>query len=325
MRKIGVTLGGLVLAALFVWFTVRWFHGKLIGEAAMQLLHAPVSLMLMTIGYGLSFWLKALSWRLYAGREKQDPLSRYIHPLFVSLLINHLLPVKAGDLARTGLVVRSTSMRWDDALHSVAAMRVLDMASLLLIGSAGAFVLGIEASPWYLALLAAGVLVAALGWLGLEQLRKQQAAGAKNRGALGFVLHHYEHLRLTLASGKGTIAALLTLACWLLEGSVVYGVTRALGMPINPLEAIWVTGMTIAGQIFHITPGGIGTYETTLTASLGILGAAGSTAYTAALLSHGFKFVFAYVTGTVSIVMSAVTWAELRSWLRLGKREGIRK
>ncbi|NBD26768.1 lysylphosphatidylglycerol synthase transmembrane domain-containing protein [Paenibacillus glycinis] len=311
------------MAALFVWFTMRWFQGKALGDAAIRLLHAPYMLLLMTAGYGLSFWLKALSWRLYAGREKLDPLRHYMHPLFVSLLINHVLPVKAGDLARTGLYVRSTSVRWDDALHSVAAMRVLDMASLLLIGSAGALMLGLETSPRYGVVLGMGVLAAGAAWFGLERLRR---GGGRRRGRMealsGLALRHYEHLRTTLASGRGAMAALLTFACWLLEGAVVYGVARALGLSVNPLQAVWATGMTIAGQVFHITPGGIGTYETTLTASLGVLGIAGSAAYTAALLSHGYKFVFAYVTGTLSIVLTAVTWTELRGWLRLRRREG---
>ncbi|QHW32545.1 flippase-like domain-containing protein [Paenibacillus rhizovicinus] len=358
MRKIGIPLGGLVLAAFFVWITMRWFKGELIGEAAMRLLHSPGMLVLMTAGYGLSFWLKALSWRLYAGRETIDPLARYIHPLFVSLLVNHVLPVKAGDLARSGLLVRSTSIRWDDALHSVAAMRVLDMASLLLIGSSGALVLGLEASPLYMAVLGGALLVSAVCWRGLERLRLRERSERRTEATReletsmladslsdsslpeaerdgvqtsrirraerdkAILLRHYEHLRTTLASGRGAAAALLTLACWLLEGAVLYGVVRVLGLSVGPLQAIWVTGMTIAGQIFHITPGGIGTYETTMTASLGVLGIAGSAAYTAALLSHGYKFMFAFLTGAISLAMSAVTWSEMRSWLRLRKKEG---
>ncbi|MBO7748681.1 flippase-like domain-containing protein [Paenibacillus sp. MWE-103] len=336
MRKFAVALGGLILAAFFVWFTLRWFRGDLFGEAAMRLLRSPGLLLLMTGGYAASFWLKALAWRLYAGREHHDPLKHYVHPLLVSLLMNHVLPVKAGDLARTGLLVRGTTARWDDALHGVAAMRVLDLASLLLIGAAGAVVLGLEASPRFMLAAGIGALAAAAGWLGLERWRHRVIRGRQRRptderletpesrmqrmGA--FVLRHYGHLRATLTSKRGAGAAFLTLASWLLEGTVVYGVAQALGLQVNPLEAVWVTGMTIAGQAFHVTPGGIGTYETTLTASLGVLGVAGSAAYTAALLSHGYKFAFAYIAGGVSMAMTAVTWTEIRGWLRFRGREG---
>ncbi|MFC4812663.1 lysylphosphatidylglycerol synthase transmembrane domain-containing protein [Paenibacillus sp. GCM10023250] len=336
MRKIAVTLGGLILAAFFVWFTLRWFRGDQLGEAAMRLLRSPGLLILMTAGYAGSFGLKALAWRLYAGRNKLDPLRHYVHPLFVSLLINHVLPVKAGDLARTGLLVRGTSARWDDSLHGVAAMRMLDLASLLLIGAVGALALGLEASPWFMLAAGIGALGAVAGWLGLERWRRrtlretdgqeaagrQEESGSRVQHIARLIMRHYEHLRATLTSRRGAGAASMTLASWLLEGTVVYGVALALELPVNPLEAVWVTGMTIAGQAFHVTPGGIGTYETTLTASLGVLGVAGSAAYTAALLSHGYKFAFAYIAGGLSMAMTAVTWTDMRGWLRLRGREG---
>ncbi|AZN38578.1 lysylphosphatidylglycerol synthase transmembrane domain-containing protein [Paenibacillus albus] len=321
MRKIGIRAGGLMMAACFIWLSWRYFHGQAIGSGVVKLLHAPGMLLLMTGGYALSFFFKALAWRLYARRDKVDRLSSYIHPLLVSLLVNHVLPLKLGDLARVGLLARSTKMRWDDALHSVAVMRVLDMASLLLIGSVGALVLGLEASPWFLVVATAAVL-GVLVLLLIERYRMGRRVQSERKGIVALVLRHYGKLQSTLVSRQGAASVLLTLISWLLEGAVVYGVTRVLDLPINPFEAIWVTSMTIAGQLFHITPGGIGTYETTLTASLGVLGVSGRDAFAAALLSHGFKFVFAYVTGAVSLAMSAVTMRELRTWLQRPKGEG---
>ena len=70
--------------------------------------------------------------------------------------------------------------------------------------------------------------------------------------------------------------ACLHWAAGLMEAVVVYGVIHALRLNIGFLQAVWANGMTIAGQLFHVTPGGIGTYETTLSASLGILGMNGA-------------------------------------------------
>ena len=115
---------------------------------------------------------------------------------------------------------------------------------------------------------------------------------------------------------------MLTLGSWAMEAVVVYGVIHALHLNIGFLQAVWANGMTIAGQLFHVTPGGIGTYETTLSASLGILGMNGAQAYTVSLLSHGYKFVFAYSAGLASLLLAAVSWSELRQWLSLrGKKE----
>ena len=157
------------MAALFVWSSVRWFQGRELGEAALELLRSPGILVVMTIGYGCSFILKAVAWRLYVGREREDKLAGYVYALLISLLVNHVLPIKLGDLARTGVLARFARMRWDDALHSVAVMRLLDMASLLLIGSIGAAVLGLEASPRLMALLIGFMLLALLGSLWVYQ------------------------------------------------------------------------------------------------------------------------------------------------------------
>ena len=318
------------MAALFVWSSARWFQGRELGEAALELLRSPGILVVMTIGYGCSFILKALAWRLYVGREREDKLASYVYALLVSLFVNHVLPIKLGDLARTGMLARFARMRWDDALHSVAVMRLLDMASLLLIGSIGAAVLGLEASPRLVALLIGFMLLAVLGSLWVyhagkhvnEDQKLRHAGRNKMLALLPFFKRHLERLGGVIRSRRGALISLLTLGSWAMEAVVVYGVIHALHLNIGFLQAVWANGMTIAGQLFHVTPGGIGTYETTLSASLGILGMNGAQAYTVSLLSHGYKFVFAYSAGLASLLLAAVSWSELRQWLSLrGKKE----
>jgi uncharacterized membrane protein YbhN (UPF0104 family) len=251
-----------------------------------------------------SFLLKAAAWRLYTGREKQDKLQDYVWPLLVSLLINHLLPVKAGDLARTGMLMRSAKLRWDEALHSVTAMRLLDLLVLTAFGGTGIVIYGLRASWLWSIPLLAGLLVC-IGFV-----------AAAYRLRWRFVIGHAEKLRLTLCSVRGLAITALTAGSWVMEGAVVYGVLTVLGSGLSPVDAVWANSMTIAGQVFHVTPGAVGTYETTMTAALRLLWLPMEEAYTAALLSHGYKFVFAYVFGAAAIAFSAVSAAELRGFLR---------
>ncbi len=319
MKKAGIVVVGLMMAAVFVWLSLRWFRGREIGSAFGELLHAPMWIAVMTVCYGLSFWLKAIAWRQYVGRENEDRLSGYVYPLFVSLLVNHVLPVKLGDLARTGMLVRLTRMRWEDALHSVAIMRLLDMASLMLIGSTGAVIAGLSVSAWVPAVPAAGAavgLAVAMIYIGWRKKGRFRDAGKMNR-LHELLQRHGKRLWMTIGSRKGAGIAMLTLGSWVLEGAVVYGVVQVLHVDIDWLQAVWVNGMTIAGQLFHVAPGGIGTYETTLTASLGVLGIPGMDGYTVALLSHGYKFVFAYAAGAASLVLAAVSLRELKEWIGL--------
>ncbi|MBP3964809.1 lysylphosphatidylglycerol synthase transmembrane domain-containing protein [Paenibacillus lignilyticus] len=307
MKRAVIIGGGLVMTAVFVWLSMQWFHGRQMDAAFKRLLHSPGWIAAMTVGYGCSFWLKAVAWRLYVARENEDRLRTYMYPLLVSLLVNHILPVKLGDLARTGMLARQSKVRFDDALHSVAMMRLLDMVSLLLIGSIGAITLGLSVSPRFLlVMIVLGVVMLALAaWLSRKWKPFQR---------------HFDRLWTTIRSRRGAAVALLTLASWVLEGAVVYGVVHALNLQVGLLQAVWANSMTIAGQLFHVTPGGIGTYETTLTASLGLLGIAGSDGYTAALLSHGYKFGFAYTAGAAALVLGAVSWRELKEWFGLKDR-----
>ncbi|MFC5647751.1 lysylphosphatidylglycerol synthase transmembrane domain-containing protein [Paenibacillus solisilvae] len=331
LKRIMTMAGGLVMAALFIRSSLHWFQGRELGESALQLIRSPGILLLMTAGYGCSFILKAAAWRLYVGREREDHLRGYVYPLLVSLLVNHVLPIKLGDLARTGMLVRRTRMRWDDALHSVAVMRLLDMASLLLIGSIGALILGLEATGTANRLIPAGIIIILITLTAGLFINRVTKTGNKSltiriqsrfiHSVFGLAKRHLDRLWLVTRSPRGIVLSLLIFISWLLEGAVVYGVLSALNMKIGILQAVWANGMTIAGQLFHVTPGGIGTYETTLTASLSILGMRGEQAYTVALLSHGYKFVFAYAAGLAALLLAAVSWSDLNEWLRLREKK----
>ena len=328
MRRIVTTVGGLTMAALFVWSSLHGFHGREFGEAVMQMLYSPGILLFITAGYGFSLVLKAIAWRLYVGREREDKLREYVYPLIIALLVNHVLPIKVGDLARTGMLVRLTRMRWDDALHSVAIMRLLDMVSLLLIGSVGAVILGLEASHEWIIIAIGSMLLILLFFLIVRNIymNKRDKWSVLNnfrvQATLAFAKRHLVRFGLIIRSPRGVIIIALTFVSWIMEGTVVYGVIRAMHLQVGALQAVWANGMTIAGQGFHVTPGGIGTYETTLTVSLGLLGMAVSKAYIVALVSHSYKFMFAYIGGISSLILAAVSWSELRGWLAPQKRKG---
>ena len=55
---------------------------------------------------------------------------------------------------------------------------------------------------------------------------------------------------------------------WICEAFVIYEIANSLTF----LQAVWVNSVTIAGQVFQLTPGGLGTYETVMTFALRALG-----------------------------------------------------
>jgi glycosyltransferase AglD len=309
-----------VIMVLFTWLSIRLFNAAGIGQAFAALLDEPLTLLWMTAGYSAAFVLRGAAWRIYVRHHRVELRAwfMYINPLLVSLLVNHVLPVKAGDAARTGMLMRSAGMRWDESLHSVGVMRAMDMATLLGIGAIGATVLGVRITgdaAWPLVWMVLACVIAIVVILIAAVRRRWQR-----------VLEHAVRMRRTLLSGRGLAIAALVLASWMLEGVVLLGVAREAVQAgdgehtLGLLQAVWANSMTIAGQVFHVTPGGIGTYETTMTAALTLLGMQADQAYAAAVVSHAYKFIYAYLFGGLACLIGAVNLSDLKSWIRAKRR-----
>lgn len=131
-----------------------------------------------------------------------------------------------------------------------------------------------------------------------------------------FVEGQWKQLKAVLFTIQGVIIILLIVMSWICEAFVIYEIASSLTF----IQAVWVNSMTIAGQVFQLTPGGLGTYETVMTFALRALGVEEVAAYEWALMSHGFKFIFSYGVGAILLVLYPM---ELRS-LVSQKGENIR-
>ena len=89
----------------------------------------------------------------------------------------------------------------------------------------------------------------------------------------------------------------LTVPGWLLESVVVYAAAQALGLGLTLHAAAAVTAFTILFQVVHLTPGGIGVYEASMTEALQAQGLAAGEALTLAVLTHGLNFVYSFALG----------------------------
>jgi hypothetical protein len=92
-------------------------------------------------------------------------------------------------------------------------------------------------------------------------------------------------------------AGLWTLPSWILEGATVLIAARTMGITLPVQAAVAVTAVTILFQVVHITPGGIGVYEASMTAALALYGIPAEQGLTLAVLTHGMKFAYAFVIG----------------------------
>jgi len=302
MTKWAIKGFAIVLFFLFTFITVQFFNFAELKYLIESMLKNPFWLLLMTAAYFLAFYLRAWAWKWYL--SKKIPISILLYGLFYSLLVNHILPIKAGDAVRMGILKTQKHLSWDETIHSVVMMRSLDLLSLGFLAMFGALFLGYQISVSFFLIIL--ILIPFSGGL---------LYWAASYFKFGFIQKHLTLIFQALRGRNGVLIVSFVLGSWLLEGMVVIGVCYATGFSIGVIEGIWVNSITIVGQIFHFTPGGIGSYESIMSFLLHSQGLSLQNAYHIALVSHLYKFIFSYLVGFIVWLKYPITIKQIKAWL----------
>jgi uncharacterized membrane protein YbhN (UPF0104 family) len=281
------TVAGLVVLGLAVWYLATVLNGEAVAalrQVLRSLADAPLGLTLALACYAAAFVLRALAWRASLPGLGTGQSWAALH---VSLLGNHVLPLRLGEALRVTSVLRRTNLETRPVLASAVTLRAADFLAV-----AGLAVLGVPGlvrrlvGPWWwvFAAIAAAAVVAGLVW------------------------------SVRLAAGGVQVRVPPPLACagvvsaWILESIVVYEIARAAAHPLTIAEAIAVTAVTIVAQAVAVTPGGIGTYEAAATAAMVAIGVPAGPAFAIALTTHAVKTVYSLAVGGVALVAPAPSY-----------------
>ncbi|MCF6095136.1 flippase-like domain-containing protein [Microaerobacter geothermalis] len=239
----------------------------------------PALLVFLFIPYTISFMLRGLGWQvLLKNRVSNRKLLKII---YVTLLFNHLLPFKGGDLIRIYLV-RSHGVSWKEGAWSVLLSRILDIISLLF-------------------------LIVFLFW-----------------PIPGMIVGTLLIIFFNIFKGRNqyTRSFLYIFPSWVMEGVILWSVAQIL-MPVSFPTAAMVNSITILGQTFSVTPGGLGTYEGIMSYFLFKQGIPLETGIQIAIFTHAFKFVYSYLFGLPALLMMKEGIGFL--WKEAKKRQELEK
>jgi len=294
---------GIVMAALFLLFAYRYLNLKMLLDYFYSMAEQPEKLLLMFFIYGASFWLRALAWKWYV--QKNVSLAIYMDGLFLSLFINHIAPVKIGDVARISVLADQENVSADEAFHSVAVLRLFDMLLLLFLSACGVYYYFEEFFIFnsFLLLLGfgtAGAVVLVAVW----------------RWKPAFVRKHIGIAKQAWAGPHAFRIFIVVFLSWICEAIVVFEVAKMVGFPLSVIQAVWVNSITVAGQVFQIAPGGVATYEAIMSLTLTRIEPAWEKAYVVAILSHAFKFCFSYAVGIIVLWKNPRYVMSVRSLLK---------
>lgn len=289
---------GAIVVGVFLYLAFQWLNVELLKAGIFFFIQNPKWLLVLTVVYSFSFLLRAYAWHLYVNKRISFRLC--IHALWFSMFFNHLLPIKVGDGIRILFGMKSKNVTLDESTHSVVVLRTLDLLVLLVFSGIGFFYLYGRIST-RIFLVISIFLIVALGTLFFfSKLRSQ------------FFQKHIQMVKSVFRTRIGIWVLLLTTLSWICEGIVVFVVSHAYGLNLGYIASVYTNSITVAGQVFQILPGGVGTYETIMSTMLVLQKIDGAVAFQIAIISHSFKFLFSYSVGIYSIFRSPIRWKELK-------------
>lgn len=129
MKKTLFLLMGLAISAICLWFVLRKVDMAQLKQTAVSLRWGWVAAC-AAIFYG-GFYLRAVRWACFFPPLAEVTGRRIFGPMMMGYALNSLFPGRVGEPARALMVARRSNASVPATLSSVAAERLVDMATLL--------------------------------------------------------------------------------------------------------------------------------------------------------------------------------------------------
>jgi glycosyltransferase 2 family protein len=315
-------LPALLVAAVLLFFSLRGVNWH---DLYATIRRARLLLLALSLGLvNTSFFLRALRWRILL--TPKAPVTRRVvfSAMALGYLGNSLLPARAGDVIRSAIMKRRSSISFSYALASTFTERIVDVAALVITGliTVASF-RGLD--PWIIHTTRIMAAVGCIGILALFLLPRMEDSLA--RLVLRTPLVRAAH------TGLGTVArefllgmrslqepiracrfAGITIGIWIIDALSTMAVASSVNLSLTLAQALLLLAALGLSSVVPSTPGYIGIYQFVAVTVLMPLG------FTR---SHAIAFIFLY-QGVVYCVI--LFWGAIFSWHDLAPwRESARE
>ena len=322
-------LGIALSAALLYWA----LHGHL-DDVANGLKRANfVLLALAALGGTLIFPLRARRWQTILDPVAPSlPLGMLWRSTAIGMMINNILPLRAGELARAYALTRETPrVTFPASFASLAVDRVFDAVVLLLLMVAAIVAPGFPESAeiggrsiesWAIgfavvALAASGMLYALVYFPGAlvrvyDRLSGRLSVRPRERGRAALLsfadgLAVLRHPRLFASVFAWTVAH------WLLNALAFWVGFQAVGVDAPYSAALMLQGIIAMGVAVPSAPGYWGAFEAFAIVGLGLYGISEEAAVTWAIAYHVVSFIPITIIGAIYLARLRLGLGELRT------------
>lgn len=258
-----------LLAGALLYFSLRGVNWARVGGTIAHADWAWVAA--ATLFISLALFLRSLRWRILLNAEAYFTVGTVFWATSAGYLGNNLLPARAGELVRSYLISRRSSLSTTYVLTTALSERLMDVIALVLWSSL--VLLGVDPKPRWMGDLSrtmaifagiGAIVVVVLPHTGalVETLLRKLPLPAK---LLGRLLHFAEQILLGLRAFHdwkrlaGFIA--LTVVIWLSDALGTMICAHALGLEIRfPVALLLLTALGL-GSALPSTPGYVGIYQ----------------------------------------------------------------
>lgn len=326
-RRIKIGLIGLAASLLAIRFIVAQIDPQQFGSALAQAQYRYVLPCMLLLVMGLV--TRAWRWRALLGGSVS--WYRAFSMMNVAYLVNGILPLRLGELARIYLTSRlNPPIAPFYSASTILIERLLDLLAVVLLVA-----FALVSGPVPDVLRATGLASGVMALFGVGVLALLAGYRARVLGAIRGYWPAFRDSRLdkwleqfldglqALANGRVLLAALVwTAASWTL--SVVAG--YVLMFAFFPSGDWSATALYIAAAAFAIAvpavPGNIGTYEASILLALGALGyEQGATTVAFAIMVHAVNVGVHVATGIVGFIQEGISLEQLSRGVRQIQRK----
>jgi hypothetical protein len=292
---------GVPASILFLWLAFREADPAAVWDAARA---ADLWLVALAVGaVGVVYVLQAARWRHIAAVEEPGELG-FVEMVVGAVACNNVLPGRLGEFFRARWLAVAAPMPSGRALATVGLDRGCDVLALfaflvvaLPFAASAAWVIRIVVGAAILIAVLLVLLAAARAY-SRRRRRARRERGTLRRIARDVVDALAEPLgRRRLARALG-----LSVLAWGAFAASAWLVARSIGIELDPLECMFVTGVINLGVAIPSSPGFVGTYQWLAVASLGVLGVPRDDALAFSILLHASWYLPTTIVGGFLVV-----------------------
>lgn len=307
MKK-GLSLSvGAAVSAVLLWLAVRQADISSVGSLLGGLKTKHVLLVMATVMAELT--LRGIKWAMLLNGGKPVRIWDTLRLAAVGLGLNNILPLRAGEIARTGMAAALFRVNILTVASTIFIEKILDAAALTALGVLAAAAAGtlptrqqIPGSP---AVWAAGVVVFVL--LVAVSLRGGESAWLKNfrtRVAQGFKAIRSPYSALMLF--------MLALAQWGLNSLNYFWLGNAFSNEITLARSALLSAAGAASSSVPGIPGYFGSFELAVSATLRLWGMGADSAFAYAATAHLLPYLVTTAAGLISLWLMGYSFAQIR-------------